>query len=471
MIRAPGINGKKIAVFGLGRTGLATYHTLKENGAIVLPWDEAEFARETARQNNVKLVDITQKRVWDDNDISQLIVSPGIPHLYPEPHPTIELAMQRGIPIDNDVGLFFQCMERMRAQNSMTEYPKVIAVTGTNGKSTTVTLINHILKAHGFKSAVAGNIGQAVLGLPSFSNLNHIILEVSSYQAEIASLLNPEIAVFLNLAEDHLDRHNGVGGYFAAKKRLFEGHRLEFAVVGVDEPEGKYLTNTLSVRNRPVKIAKVSNHNQNLDKGRVIIGSDNKLSEYSGSRIIDTYTLNKNPSLKGNHNLQNAAASYLVSRYLNVPSEKIIEYFGTFKGLSHRSQVVATINEVVYINDSKATNVNSTAHALESHKRIHWIAGGLIKDGGVKTLKKSLSNVKEAYYFGNAAKRFALELGQIPHSVYSSLPEALKAASTKAKPGDTILLAPAAASFDQYNDFEERGMHFISEVNHIKNNL
>ena len=468
MIKATGVKGKKIAVLGLGRTGLATYHSLKEGEAEVLPWDEAEHSREFARKNNIKLVDITQESIWDESHISRLIVSPGIPHLYPEPHPTVQIAMNKGIPVDNDIGLFFQFLAHYKKSNFRKGFPKVVAVTGTNGKSTTAALINHVLGSHGFVSAVAGNIGIAVLGLGDLEDLTHIILEVSSYQLEVASLLHPDVAIFLNLDEDHLDRHHGLGGYFAAKRRLFGSDNIELAIVGIDEPEGMFLANSIISRGNGTRLARISNDSSMKLPGLGVIGSNKQLTEFSSSKKIDSYTLAKNPSLMGNHNLQNASAAYLACCHLDVPGEKVIDYFNLFQGLPHRSQVVAIKSGVTYINDSKATNVKSTTKALESHARIHWIAGGLEKDGGVKPLKSSLSNVVQAYFFGYSAKTFALELGHIPHSVFTTLPEAIGAASENARPGDTVLLAPAAASFDQYSDFEERGLHFINEVSQIK---
>ena len=447
---------------------MATCHSLQAGEADVLPWDEAEHSREIARKNNIKLIDITREDTWDKNNISRLIVSPGIPHLYPEPHPTVRMAMNKGIPVDNDIGLFFQFLEHYKRNNNRKACPKVIAVTGTNGKSTTAALINHVLVSHGYVSTVAGNIGIAVLGLTNLAELTHIILEVSSYQLEVASLLNPDVAIFLNLDDDHLDRHQGLGGYFAAKSRLFQSASLELAIIGIDEPEGKFLANHIISSGYGTQVARISNNNDIKLPGYGVIGSNKQLTLLSDAKQICSHLLDRNPCLMGNHNLQNAAAAYLTCCHLKVPAEKIIDYFNLFHGLPHRSQVVAINKGVTYINDSKATNIKSTAKALESHARIHWIAGGLEKDGGVKSLRNSLANVTQAYFFGHSARKFALELGHIPHSVFMTLPEAIRAAKKNARPGDTVLLAPAAASFDQYGDFEERGSHFISEVTQIQ---
>ncbi|MCY4184533.1 MAG: UDP-N-acetylmuramoyl-L-alanine--D-glutamate ligase [Rhodobacteraceae bacterium] len=467
MFKAPGVKDRQFAVLGLGRTGLATCHALKRGGADVLSWDEAELSQETARKQNIELVDITRERVWEENKISRLIVSPGIPHLYPEPHHIIRMAMKRGIPVDNDIGLFFHFHEHFKQSKPEDEVPKIVALTGTNGKSTTAALINHVLQSHGYKSAVAGNIGIAVLGLENLEELTHIILEISSYQSEAASRLDPDVAIFLNLDEDHLDRHQGKGGYFAAKRRLFDGANLELAVIGVDEPEGEYLGNNIVSRGQGARLATITNDKSKKIPHYGMVASGKTLTEFSEGKVINTHSMGNNPGLLGNHNLQNAAAAYFACCHLNVPGDTIIDYFNGFNGLPHRSQVVAKKNGVVYINDSKATNVKSTSRALESHHRIHWIAGGLAKNGGIKTLGKSLNNVKHAYFFGHSAKSFALELGQVPHSVFPNLPDAIRAASTNARTGDTVLLAPAAASFDQYRDFEERGFHFIREVNKI----
>lgn len=330
-----------------------------------MPWDEAEHSRESARKQNIELVDITKERIWEENRISRLIVSPGIPHLYPEPHPIIRMALNRGIPVDNDIGLFFHFHEHFKQSKPEGEIPKIVAVTGTNGKSTTAALINHVLQSHGYKSAVAGNIGIAVLGLDNLEELTHIILEVSSYQSEAASRLNPDVAIFLNLDEDHLDRHQGMGGYFAAKRRLFDGDNLELAIIGVDEPEGEFLGNNIVSRGQGTRLAIISNDKSKKNLHYGMIGSNKTLTEFADGKVIGTYSMGNNPGLLGNHNLQNAAAAYFASCHLNVPGEKVIDYFNLFDGLPHRSQVVAKKNGVIYINDSKATNVKSTTRALE----------------------------------------------------------------------------------------------------------
>lgn len=459
MITNEKVRGKRFAVLGLGRTGMATCDALIASGAEVLAWDESNLALANARKRNLSVVDLFQGHNLEG--CNRLIISPGIPHLYPNPHPIVKEAINRGIAVDNDIGLFFEFVEGEHKEQSS---PMVIAITGTNGKSTTTALINQILTHAGHKSEVAGNIGCAVLGISPLEELEFIVLEVSSYQLELASKINPQLAIFLNLSPDHLSRHGGLGGYFLAKTRLFQGSKLEKAIIGVDEKEGQFLANTLQTRRPEVSLTRITNGDNFLSTDDSFIADDNILSEVIDISCKERLQKVHSHGLHGRHNLQNAAAALVACRHLGISEQEIISSFKTFKGLPHRSQLITQINGVSYINDSKATNFSSAAKSLRSFSNIHWLAGGLTKEEDFKELRSSLINVKHGYFFGHSAKTFANQLDTIPCSVYPSLGDALNRARSEAESGDTILLAPGGASFDQFRDFEQRGDHFVELI-------
>ncbi len=462
MITGPSVKGERIAVLGLGRSGIATCLALQAGGADVLAWDEATHALKKARRLNLPLVDLSQSQNLSGCD--RLVLSPGIPHLYPAPNPIVQEALSRGIILDNDIGLFFEFFRHYKATREGGSCPTVIAVTGTNGKSTTTALINHVLIRAGFRSEVAGNIGNAVLGISPLEKNQFIVLEVSSYQLDLARTLEPDIAIFLNFCPDHLGRHGGLGGYFCAKSRLFRGQDLQLAIVGTDETEGRFLANQLENRQARPIVFRLTQENMKANLSHAIIARNQALIEIRNGQTAGRHVLDGVQSLSGNHNLQNAGAALVACRHVGIPTDVIVKGFKQFKGLPHRSQFIARINGVNYINDSKATNHASAAKALQSFPNIHWLAGGLAKEDNFDGLEQAAANVKKAYFFGHAAKNFALGLGAVKHDVFKTLPEALNEARQEAKPGDTILLAPAAASFDQYDDFEQRGNHFIHEV-------
>jgi len=240
MIPVLGYENARVAVLGLGRSGLATARALQAGGAKPLCWDDSPEARDKAAEQGLALYDLTRADAWDD--VAALIVSPGIPHLYPAPNKLIARAMEAGVPVDNDIGLFFRSLA-LNTWDQLESPPRVVAVTGSNGKSTTSALIHHILTVSGKPSQLAGNIGRGVLDIDPPGEASVIVLELSSYQTDLARALTPDIAVFTNLSPDHLDRHGGIGGYFAAKRRLFAEGGPDRAVIGVDEPEGVYLAN------------------------------------------------------------------------------------------------------------------------------------------------------------------------------------------------------------------------------------
>ena len=461
MIPVKGYEGRKVAVLGLGRSGLATAHALEAGGAEALCWDDGQEARERAEGQGLILHDLNKGNAWED--VSALIVSPGIPHLYPEPNKLIARAMDEGVPVDNDIGLFFRSFADQE-WDSFDTLPRIVAVTGSNGKSTTSALIHHVLEHAGKPTQLAGNIGRGVLDIDPAHDGAVVVLELSSYQTDLARSLTPDIAVFTNLSPDHLDRHGGMGGYFAAKRRLFAEGGPDRAVIGVDEAEGSYLAGQLSEGAADDRVIRISVDRKLSGPGWQVFARKGFLSEYRKGRQIGSVDLRAIKGLPGSHNHQNACAAYAVCRSIGLAPKVIEAAFRAFKGLPHRSQLVGEADGVSYVNDSKATNVDSARAALGAFDNIRWIAGGLGKDGGIECLSDALGNVTKAYLIGHSAREFALQLGDVPYEICETMENAVAAAAQDAQSGDTVLLAPAAASFDQYPDFEKRGEDFTRLV-------
>ncbi|MBP8931968.1 MAG: UDP-N-acetylmuramoyl-L-alanine--D-glutamate ligase [Paracoccus sp.] len=457
MIPVQGVENQTIAVLGLGRSGRATAAALAEGGAHVVVWDDGADTREQAQADGMTVLDLTRDASWEG--VSALITSPGIPHLYPKPHPVIAKAYELGVPVDNDIGLFFRSFAT-RDWDQFDTTPRVIAITGSNGKSTTTALIHHILKESGRPTQIGGNIGTGVLSLDPAHDGEVVVLELSSYQTDLARALTPDIAVFTNLSPDHLDRHGGPGGYFAAKRRLFAEGGPDRAIIGVDEAEGRYLADQLSMGPADDRVIRVSS-GQKLERfGWSVFARKGFLSEYRKGRQVASIDLREVTGLPGEHNHQNAAAAYAATRSLGLAPREIERAFHSFQGLPHRSQTVAEIGGVRWVNDSKATNVDAAAKALTAFQRIRWIAGGMGKDGGIEALAPHLGQVVKAYLIGHSARDFALQIGQTPYEISETMEQAVARAAAEAQPGETVLLAPAAASFDQYPNFEKRGEHF-----------
>ncbi|AUH64366.1 UDP-N-acetylmuramoyl-L-alanine--D-glutamate ligase [Paracoccus zhejiangensis] len=465
MIPVEGVENQTIAVLGLGRSGKATAAALKAGGARVIAWDDGVDTREAAAADGWEIVDLTRDAGWDG--VSALITSPGIPHLYPKPHPVIEKAMRLGVPVDNDIGLFFRSFATDE-WNEFDRIPRVIAVTGSNGKSTTTALIHHILEECGRPTQMGGNIGTGVLSLNPAEDGEVVVLELSSYQTDLARALTPDVAVFTNLSPDHLDRHSGLGGYFAAKRRLFAEGGPDRAVVGVDEIEGLYLADQLSMGPSDDRVIRISSETKLDGPGWSVFAKKGFLSEYRKGRQAASIDLREVKGLPGAHNHQNACAAYAACRAVGLAPREIEAAFHSFSGLPHRSQTVAEIGGVRYVNDSKATNVDAAAKALQAFDRIRWIAGGLGKEGGITALQPFLGRVTKAYLIGHSARDFALEIGQTPYEIAETMEQAVAHAAAEAEPGETVLLAPAAASFDQYPNFEKRGEHFVTLVEGLR---
>ncbi len=460
MIPVRGYAGARVAVLGLGRSGLAAARALRAGGAEPVCWDDNPAAREGAGNEGFSCTDLSRPGAFEG--ISALILSPGITHLYPEPNPVVAAAFEAGVPVDNDIGLFF----RSFATPEWDEFdvmPRVVAVTGSNGKSTTSALIHHILAEAGRPAQLAGNIGRGVLDLDPARDGEVVVLELSSYQTELARALTPDVAVFTNLSPDHLDRHGGRGGYFAAKRRLFSEGGPDRAVIGVDEIEGRFLAGQMGEGPGDDRVIRVSVTRRLTGPGWNVFARKGFLAEYRKGRQAASVDLRDIRGLPGVHNHQNACAAWAACRTLGLAPRVIEAALRSYPGLPHRSQVVAESGGITFVNDSKATNVDAAIKALAAFPRIRWICGGLEKEGGLAALRGQTGNVAKAYVIGREAARFAMQL-DVEAEICTTMARAVALAVEEAEPGETVLLAPAAASFDQYDNFERRGEDFIAEL-------
>jgi len=461
MIPVTGFEGARVGVLGLGRSGLSTARALRAGGAEPVCWDDDPDAREKAGAEGFTCADLGRPGALDA--VARLVVSPGIPHLYPAPNPVIAAAYAAGVPVDNDIGLFFRSIAAVGWER-FDVTPKVIAVTGSNGKSTTSALIHHCLLEAGRAAQLAGNIGRGVLDIDPPEDGGVVVLELSSYQTDLARALTPDVAVFTNLSPDHLDRHGGLGGYFAAKRRLFAEGGPDRAVIGVDEAEGLFLAGQLSEGPADDRVIRISVTRKPAGPGWQVAAKKGFLSEWRKGRQVGSIDLRAIKGLPGAHNHQNACAAYAALRTLGLAPRVIEQAFHSFAGLPHRSQLIAETGGVRYVNDSKATNVDSAAKALAAFPNIRWICGGLEKEGGLDALLSAAGAVRKAYVIGREAAAFAVKLRGIEAEVCTDMATAVRRAAAEAEPGDTVLLAPAAASFDQYDSFERRGEDFTARV-------
>ncbi len=470
MIPVTQYNGHAVAVLGLGRSGLSAARALKAGGATPVCWDDNEDSLTAAEAEGFLIANLHADHVWQEHNFAALILSPGIPHLYPEPNPIVKLAWGHGVPVDNDVGLFFSVyLDFWNGQEEGDEpWPEAIAITGSNGKSTVTALIAHIFKAAGRNVQMGGNIGRGVLDLDPPKKGMVYVLELSSYQTELARTLSPSIAVFLNFSPDHFDRHDGRGGYFAAKKRLFEKSAPDRMIIGVDESEGRFLANSMRQDgNEGHPVTAVSVTKPLRGRGWSVFAEHDQLIEWAGDKELARIDLAEMTALQGVHNQQNACAAHAVCKTLGLTSDEIEAGMKSFPGLPHRMEVVGRLGNISFVNDSKATNVESAAKALGAYQNIYWIAGGQGKEGGLVGLKDYLPNVKKAYLIGETANEFAGLLGDAPHEMAETLERAITLALQDAdadEQASVILLAPACASFDQFPSFEHRGDAFRAQV-------
>ena len=462
MIPVIGFEGKSVAVFGLGRTGLTAARALMAGGARVALWDEKPAAREAAMAEGFELVDLTTA---DWSQFDALMQSPGVPLTHPRPHWTVEKARAAGVEILGDIELF------ARTVNAAPEHkrPKIVAITGTNGKSTTTALIGHICAMAGKDTRIGGNIGFGVLGLEDMHGGAVYVLEVSSYQLDLTSSLKPTVSVLLNITPDHLDRHGGMDGYVAAKRRiLLNQGKGDTAVVGVDDAWCQRICTEITAANRRT-IRPIS---AGRSMGRGVYVLQGVLYDGTGDRVVEVADLTLARSLPGRHNWHNAAAAYAAVRALGLSQEDAAQGLMSFPGLAHRMETVAIIGGVRLVNDSKATNADAARQALSSYPRMHWILGGVPKSGGIEPLSDLFDKVAKAYLIGEATEAFAKTLdGKVAYVRCDTLADATAAAfvdaAAEAINGRTegvVLLSPACASFDQFPDFEARGDAFRQAV-------
>jgi UDP-N-acetylmuramoylalanine--D-glutamate ligase len=458
VIPVRGFEGKRVAVFGLGRTGLTAARALIAGGAEVALWDESLAARQAAAAERLPVVDLNTA---DWTEFDALMLSPGVPLTHPKPHWTVEKARAAGVEIVGDIELFARTVNAAPE----TRRPKVVVITGTNGKSTTTALLAHILTAAGRDARIGGNIGYGVLGLDDMHGGAVYVLEVSSYQLDLTASLKPDVAVLLNLSPDHLDRHGGMDGYVAAKRRiLLNQGKGDTAVIGVDDAWCQQICTEITAANRrtirPISAKRAM--------GRGVYALQGVLYDATGERVQEVADLMRARSLPGRHNWQNAAAAYAAARALGLSAEDAAMGLATFPGLAHRMETVALFDGLRFVNDSKATNVDAARQAMSAYPRFYWIAGGRPKDGGIETLSDLFPRVAKAYLVGEAAGDFARTLdGQAPHANSGTIEAAVAEAYADARRAGeeaVILLSPACASFDQFPDFEARGDAFRAAV-------
>jgi UDP-N-acetylmuramoylalanine--D-glutamate ligase len=449
-----------IAVFGLGKAGEAAVAALSAGGAKLWVGDD-NTANTAAVASRYKLP-LSVSAAWPWNSIKALVLSPGVPLTHPRPHPIVELARQHHCPIIGDIELL------QRACPEAT----YIAITGTNGKSTTTTLIGHILKTCGKQVEVGGNLGTPALSLAPLGRDGVYVLELSSYQLDLVRTTRFNAVVWLNISPDHIDRHGTLEGYIQAKEHIFERQQADdVAIIGVDDEwsESIVLGTRYSVLSKvvPISVCREMKKGVYVEAG---ILKDRFFTEY---RVPSTeYDLHSIATLTGRHNWQNAACAYAAARSVGIAPEAIYQAMKTFPGLRHRLQLVATVNGIRFINDSKATNADATSNALAPYDTIYWILGGKPKEGGITSLSPYFSKIAHAFLIGEAAQAFAATLkGKVLFTQCGTLDVAVQKSAEMAffekKKEAVVLLSPACASFDQFKNFEERGDVFCKLVNSL----
>jgi UDP-N-acetylmuramoylalanine--D-glutamate ligase len=447
--------GKTVALFGLGLSGIASARALQAGGAHVMAWDDAEASRKAAASEGIEIADLNEA---DWSVFEALILAPGVPLTHPEPHWSVAKAQAAGIEIIGDTELFFRERKRLGSK------ARVVAITGTNGKSTTAALTAHVLKAGGLNASLGGNIGTAILDLPPLSDDQVYVIEFSSYQIDLTPGLEADAAALLNITPDHLDRHGTLENYAAVKGRIFSGLKEGgLAVIGVDDALCRTIAGSL---NGPFEVAQVSVRTP-VETG--VSAADGKLREFRNDNEIATFDLTEIGSLRGEHNAQNAAVCFALARNMGLVADAIAQGLKSFPGLEHRMEEVGRLGKVLFINDSKGTNADAAAHALASFDDIFWIAGGLAKTGGIESLQGLFPRISHAYLIGEAAKEFASTLeGRVDHTICGTLDKAVSMAAADAAASDAaepaVLLSPACASFDQFRSFAVRGDAFKEAV-------
>ncbi|MDQ0510229.1 UDP-N-acetylmuramoyl-L-alanine--D-glutamate ligase [Ancylobacter amanitiformis] len=459
MIPVSSFHDRTVALFGLGGSGLATARALIAGGAKVMAWDDSPASVEAAASEGIPTGDLAR---LDWSGIGALVLAPGVPLTHPEPHWSVRLARAAGVEVIGDIELF--CRERRLAVRR----PALAAITGTNGKSTTTALLAHLLRVGGRDAQIGGNFGPAILGLEPPKTGRVYVIECSSYQIDLAPSLDPAVGILLNLSPDHLDRHGSMEHYAQVKERLVAGVEAGgTAVIGVDDAWCRAIADRMERAGRQVVRLSVL---EELADGIFLDGTD--LVVAAGGVRVFTLPLAGIGSLRGAHNAQNAAAAFAAARALGLAPEVIATGIRSFPGLAHRMEQVRTIGNVLFVNDSKATNADAAERALVSFEDIFWIAGGKPKAGGIEPLRPYFPGVKKAYLIGVAAEEFAATLGaEVPFEMCGTLDVAVASAARDAAASGlahpVVLLSPACASFDQFRNFELRGDAFRALVSSL----
>ena len=452
MIPVTSFAGQTVAVFGLGGSGLAVCAALKAGGAEVIACDDSLDRMVQATQANYITADL---RTVSWANFAALILTPGVPLTHPRPHWTVDLARAAGVEVIGDIELF--CRERRRHAPDA----PFVAITGTNGKSTTTALIAHLMRDAGYDTQMGGNIGTAILSLdPPAAGRVHVV-EMSSYQIDLAPSLDPSVGILLNISEDHIDRHGTLDHYAAVKERLVAGVQSSgVVIVGVDDDLSSAIADRLAQAGKTVLRVSVT---RPLADGIGVEGT--KLVRTSGAAKTVIADIANIGSLRGAHNAQNAACASAAALALGVAPEALQKGLRSFPGLAHRMEQIGERRGVLYVNDSKGTNADAAARALSSFENVYWIAGGKPKSGGITSLAEFFPRVRKAYLIGEAAAEFAATLeGKVPYEISGTLEVAIPAAARDAEKNAitdaVVLLSPACASFDQYRNFEIRGDAF-----------
>lgn len=491
MIPVPGFEGRRVAVFGLGRSGITAARALQAGGALPILWDDGVSGRMQAEAEGFAVEDLT---VADWTSFEALVLSPGAPLTQPKPHWTVDKAHEAGVPVIGDIELFARALDALPEA----ERPRVVAITGTNGKSTTTALIASVLKRAGLMVHMGGNIGIGVLALPRPTPKAVYVIEVSSYQLDLTTRFKPDVAILTNVSPDHLDRHGGMEGYVKAKARLFQVMTDQsLALIGVDEEWGRKVAaqitgpkvqtitthpSPLGGKGRSRSVTDEGAHSQPVEPQSVFGITPQPLPSGPPSTVrgegIEAWAgelwvegcridLSTARSLPGRHNAQNAAMAYATARELGLSHDQALDGIVNFPGLAHRMEAVGRLGAVRFINDSKGTNADAAYQALGSYPTSYWIAGGVPKEGGIEPLRPLFGHVAKAYLIGQAAQDFAETLKDVPHVIAGTIEAAVKMAAEDAAAAggeQVVLLSPACASFDQFPDFEVRGEAFRAAV-------
>jgi UDP-N-acetylmuramoylalanine--D-glutamate ligase len=452
MIPVTVFTGRRVAVFGLGGSGLASASALRRGGAEVIGWDDSADAVRKAQSAGIPTGDL---RRIDWSTVAALVLAPGVPLTHPAPHWPVALAHAGAVEVIGDIELF--CRERRRQLPAA----PLVAITGTNGKSTTTALAAHLLRVAGLDTQMGGNIGTAILSLAPPRPDRFYVIEASSYQIDLAPTLDPSVGILINVSEDHLDRHGTLRQYADVKERLVAGVQADgTAIVGVDDALCAAVADRLQRCGKRVVRVSVRHPLSDglfVEAGRIMQGSDRPVRPIARIKGI--------ASLRGIHNAQNAACAVGAALTLGLSLDTIQEGLDSFPGLAHRMEQVGRLGRVLFVNDSKATNADSAARALACFNDVFWIAGGRPKTSGIVSLAGLFGHIRKAYLIGEAAAQFAIELaGRVPYVEAGILENAIELAARDAEASGAgepvVLLSPACASFDQYPNFEVRGDRF-----------